>query len=69
MPIVNPITITPIIRDMQRTAKELGIVSALLEHQRIIYQKTAEAYDLVETVLIVLGVSNKELLANLERKD
>lgn len=57
---------TPIVQDMRRTARELGIVRLLMEHQRIVLQRPAEAWDLVEDVLIRLGVSNAELLTNLE---
>lgn len=56
----------PLSKDMRCTARELGIVGLLMEHQRIVLQRPAEAWDLVEDVLIRLGVSNAELLANLE---
>jgi len=66
----QPRIITPIVRDMQTTARELGIVEALLEHQRIaLHPQPGHCYDLVESALLALGVSNAELLANLQRED
>lgn len=64
-----PKELTPIVRDMQRTARELGIVAVLLEHQRKVLDQPAIAYDLVESALLALGVSNGELLDNLKRED
>jgi len=66
---IRPKEETPIIRDMRTTARELGIVDALKRHQRLVYTRSGEAYDLVEECLIALGVSSRELLDNLERKD
>jgi len=66
---IRPKVETPIVRDMRTTARELGIVDALKRHQRRVYASSAEAYDLVEECLIALGVSNGELLGNLQRKD
>lgn len=63
--VYNPREVTPIIRDMRETARSLGIVDALLEHQRVVYAEPATCYDLVEECLIALGVTNAELLANL----
>jgi hypothetical protein len=45
------------------------VIERLLEHQRIVYRQPAKAYDLVEECLIRLGVTNRELLANLEGVD
>jgi hypothetical protein len=56
---------TPIIQDMRQTARDLGIVDALLEHQRIAWRYPERAYDLVEFALITLGVSPAALAANL----
>ena len=54
---------TPIVRTMRRTARDLGVVDLLLKHQRLVLcDRPADAYDLVEEVLLVLGVSNNELL-------
>lgn len=60
--------LTPIVRDMRETARGLGIVQALLTHQRILYTHPAEAYELVEHALILLGATNSELSLNLARR-
>lgn len=65
----KPRVVTPIVRDMQTTARELGIVSALLEHQRVVFAEPAKCYDLVEDCLLSLGVTNAELLSNLQLAD
>ncbi len=46
---------TPVIRDARAIARELGIVDLLLTHQRIVYDRPAEAYDVIEECLIPLG--------------
>jgi len=56
---------TAIVKDMQDTARQIQIVDLLLEHQRLINHYPAHCYNLVEEVLIRLGVSNTELLRNL----
>lgn len=45
------------------------IIARLLEHQLVVYAEPAKCYDLVEDCLIALGVTNAELLANLQRAD
>lgn len=56
---------TPMIRDARQIARQLGIVDHLLAHQRLLGGSPAVAYEHVEAALILLGVTDTELLRNL----
>lgn len=67
-------TPTAIVRHMQETARELGIVDLLLEHQRIVGAPEwtgvrPDPFTLVEEALTRLGVSLEEQHQHQQGKD